>query len=341
MIDLIIPVYNAEDNLDKLIASICAQTKERKLIVTFVNDHCTDRSIEIIKKWKEFVSFPIRILTPPEKLYYPGLVRQYGIDRTSADYIMFLDSDDQLCPHAIEYLYSGILSQNCDIATSEMIVEEGNLNEKIQGLTEGGMTWLHGKIYKRSYLEKNDIVFPSGYNEDCAFNLQVLLNKPKLLECKKQTYIWKNNKNSLTRSTDSFIIKNYKDIINNYKWAFTRFINQNKDYLNSEKYRFHLLNTLSLFYALYNTMCFIEEDEEKKDEYILLCRKFVEETKANEIFNYKELDEKDKIILSSKMTSCPIITLFTFLYLINLKVDIRPEKIIKLVENKNDQNSNN
>lgn len=59
---------------------------------------------------------------------------------------------------------------------------------------------LHGKIYRRKFLEDNNIRFPNYYaEEDNAFNHLVLLYNPKMNIVNEKTYIWMNNENSLTR----------------------------------------------------------------------------------------------------------------------------------------------
>ena len=52
MIDVIIPAYNAEDTIGRALASLVAQTRPRKFMVTVVDDCSTDCTAAIVKKFK-------------------------------------------------------------------------------------------------------------------------------------------------------------------------------------------------------------------------------------------------------------------------------------------------
>lgn len=85
---IIIPVYNRPDELEELLISL-GQQKNIDFEVIVVEDGSRIKSESIIKKFESQFSI---------KYYYkentgPGLSRNYGADRATGDYLIFLDSD--------------------------------------------------------------------------------------------------------------------------------------------------------------------------------------------------------------------------------------------------------
>ena len=66
----------------------------------------------------------------------------------------------------------------------------------------GVITWFHGKIYKVSFLKNKNINFLTELrtDEDAYFNLIAWNSAEKRGELEETTYIWRYNKNSLTRA---------------------------------------------------------------------------------------------------------------------------------------------
>ena len=88
----------------------------------------------------------------------PGVARQIGLEicyKSNFDLVMFMDSDDVLCPQAIARLTYEINHSNADIVSSAVWAEDkcgtGSL------LSSTNKTWLHGKIYRINHLKNNDI----------------------------------------------------------------------------------------------------------------------------------------------------------------------------------------
>jgi glycosyltransferase involved in cell wall biosynthesis len=340
MIDLIIPFYNEEDNLNKLMGSICAQTKEHAAMVTFVNDHSTDRSVEILEKWKEFVNFPMQIITPPQRLKYPGLVRQYGIDHTRCEYIMFCDGDDELLPHAFEYLSLSIRTSNADVVISHFIVEGDKNQEYEQGIQNGGMTWLHGNIYRRKFLEDNGIRFQRGYNEDGTFNLWCLLSTDNIYECDKRTYLWKNNKKSITRTQEHFARDSFEDVAWGYKDIYMRFLEKHSELFTKEeldeeeeklikKYWVNCIGHLGLFYRWINEFFIYNTSKERMNEIVEIIEDFIGSTRLRPLLNSPELPDFYKSILAKDLKGICYLTINDFLRLFDINCDLRPKKVIE------------
>ena len=99
-VSIIIPIYNVEIHLDKCISSIINQTYQNIEII-LINDGSTDGSENICLK---YASFDQRI-----KYFYKqngGLssARNFGLNKFSGDYVLFVDSDDSIALNTIKLI---------------------------------------------------------------------------------------------------------------------------------------------------------------------------------------------------------------------------------------------
>ena len=215
MIDLIIPAYNAEDTIGRALGSVVAQTRPRKFLVTVIDDCSTDATEAIVKKFKGLL--PLQYIKLEKNLGRPGLVRNVGIERTNCPYIMFLDADDILAPNAGEVLSRAILQNKPDFISSSFYQDTQDDVYNIIKYT--ALTWLHGNIYSRNFLEEKNIMFDNKMNEDGSFNLKCFwMSKNKATMGQPMSY-WLNNKNSLTRKNNNFMLDIANDYIKTYNDA--------------------------------------------------------------------------------------------------------------------------
>ena len=196
MIDVIIPAYNAHETIERTLYSIAYQRNSENLNVYIINDNSIIDYSKEIDFFKNFIN--IRELKLKENSG-PGYARQYGIEHSDSEYIVFIDSDDVFAtPLSLITLENAIKASNSDVVVSAFI-EEKTKDEFI--FYDNDPIALHGKIYKRKFIEKNKIKFPYFYaEEDNAFNHLVFLNNPIKKIIQDKTYIWMNNEKSLTRN---------------------------------------------------------------------------------------------------------------------------------------------
>jgi glycosyltransferase involved in cell wall biosynthesis len=94
-ISVIIPTYNYGEFICDSIESVINQTyKDFEIIV--VDDGSTDNTPEVVKKYKDRVSY---IYKENEG---PSSARNYGIKNAKGEYLCFLDSDDIFLPEKLE-----------------------------------------------------------------------------------------------------------------------------------------------------------------------------------------------------------------------------------------------
>ena len=225
MIDVIIPAYNSLDTIEYTLSSIAYQSISSLLNVYVVND-CSDYNYQnIIDFFSSFINIKELQLN---KNGGPAVARQYGIDNSYSPYIVFIDSDDVFANcKSLENLYNGFKVGDYDIVMSPFLEEiSENFIEH-----EPAYVWLHGKMFSRKFLNDNCISFnTSRFNEDCGFNQLCYLCDAKYYELDDATYIWKNNRNSITRSQDNYNQNNSDSYLFNMIWSLKESLNRNYNY---------------------------------------------------------------------------------------------------------------
>jgi glycosyltransferase involved in cell wall biosynthesis len=292
MVDIIIPAYNCSKTLPRLLASIGAQTKPEKCIVTIVDDCSTEDLKPIIKDFKKHFNIKLQYIRLEENLKWPGLVRQAGLDRTNAPYVMFLDSDDFLDPCAVEHSLVEMRNTNADVLIGYFYGEDKNNQWRIFDETQ--VTWLHGNIYKRDFLVKNDIHFEPFYNEDGAFNTECYVLSENTCYLREPIYFWTYNKNSITK-TDFFKTNNLPFYVQSLQITYEKLFQKTKKDFLYKNLGGHIYN----FY-------------EKLNELILRI--------DNGLADEKELYEKETLI--------PLIKEFS-VFLLNQNFSEKEIKLIK------------
>lgn len=174
MIDIIIPAYNAHNTIGKTLASIATQNISDKINVVIVNDGSE-------KDYSEFVGMFSPLINVSEITLKNnigcGLARQTGIDSTNSKYIMFIDADDMyMFPYAVQTLYNAMehVYENdtlLDVTYSCIDSVNNKTGRTKYTIAANHGTWLHGAIYRRSFIENKGIRFnDSSRGEDVSFN---------------------------------------------------------------------------------------------------------------------------------------------------------------------------
>jgi len=248
MVDIIIPVYNSLSTINRTLSSILYQNTSYEYKVTLVDDCSKDNYENIISFYKNFMDIDIIRL---KRNSGPGYARQYGIDNTNNPYIIFVDSDDIFSsPDSLDFLVSNIISNDDDVLISTF------LEETINGFIpkQNDFVWFHGKIYKRSFLELNNIRF-NGYrkNEDTGFNTFLFMHDLKYTYLDFKTYIWCNNPDSITRKNNyEFAFEGSEWFAKNMLWALQAAVAKG---LNHDRIAYNAFVGLCSTYFMYISFC--------------------------------------------------------------------------------------
>ena len=112
LVSIIIPVYNVKEYLKECVESCITQSYDNIEIV-LVDDGSTDGSGKICD---EFSSKYERIKCIHKKNGGLSDARNYGIENSSGDYVMFVDSDDLISNNIVEELLTLIVDNRADVS---------------------------------------------------------------------------------------------------------------------------------------------------------------------------------------------------------------------------------
>lgn len=236
-ISVIVPIYNAEKYLNKCIDSLINQTK-KELEFILVNDGSTDKTEEIIKSYKDS-----RIKYFKNKNQGIGKTRNFGIEKATGKYIMFLDSDDYLKNNACEILYKSVEKTAADLAICDFYkIYDSGEEEKIKLLSFKPTTlrktpslvneinlapW--NKLYKKELITKNKIKFVENLKyEDAPFVIEAFSKAGKIIKVDEYLnyYLIHGNSETTVRDKRCFDILKIIDLI--------RKNTKNEEYLQEE-----------------------------------------------------------------------------------------------------------
>ena len=176
MVNIIMPVYNAHNTLRQAIGSVIMQDDLDNILLTIVDDCSTEPYDYLLD---EFKFMNIEIMRKDTNTGC-GQSRQYGIDRCKCKYFMFLDADDCLYhPDSVKKMHQYMENEQLDMLYTDFIEE---LNDDSFFLHQNSGVWMHGKMFRTSYIQDNDIRYnETRLHEDHAFNFITRICGGKLL----------------------------------------------------------------------------------------------------------------------------------------------------------------
>ena len=217
LISVIIPVYNASDNLKKCMDSLSGQ-KYRNLELLFIDDCSTDDSVAVIQRFmKDPVNADLRIKFLQHS-HNRGVAtaRNTGLDHATGEYIYYVDADDYIAEDALQLMHDEMKQSNADIVGCEWFLsfsknerymvqpQVTNGKELFVKMCRGVMRWnLWLFLVRRSLYEVNDIRFTEGMNmgEDMMVMMRLALCSGKVSILKMPLYHYIQTKtDSLTKN---------------------------------------------------------------------------------------------------------------------------------------------
>ena len=211
LVSVIIPVYNVEQYLRQCLDSVINQTfKDIEIIV--VNDCSPDNSLQIIKEYQQKDD---RIVLVDLK-QNGGLsnARNEGINISTGEYIVFVDSDDWIREDYVEILYENIKKYNTDFVSANLCFfnnQTGEISLHVNKLerynsiihTEEDKKMFLQKIYylpictvwtkifKRDFIVSNNILFKTKKLEDTLFVWETVMKAKNFVFLKDNIYYYR------------------------------------------------------------------------------------------------------------------------------------------------------
>lgn len=222
-ISIIIPVYNVAEYIVECLDSIATQTYMGDVECLLVDDYSTDNSRQIIKDYINAYrgSIIFRLICQPTN-QRQGAARNRGVEESTGDYILFVDSDDVISSDCLTVM-TNLLSRHpkADFILCSMKTMNGELSFSTEGYPEytDNRKWLMSnsifpeakispspcnKLIRRKLLIDNDIKFPANViYEDAEFSYLLGLYVKSGCFSNAFTYYYRTNRVGSTIATTS------------------------------------------------------------------------------------------------------------------------------------------
>lgn len=195
LVSVIIPAYNCEKTIERAIKS-CQANVHKNIEIIVVNDGSTDKTDDVVKS---IMCDKIRYFRNSN--HGVSYSRNFGLEHSEGNYVMFLDSDDELVENAIDKLVTAMKTTNLggvDMVVGQMLICNGNTdsrdnfpeipnllreNEYFELILRDHPIGYYAvrTLFKKSFI--NDVKFEVGKcrSEDSDFCFSCSLKKPKVL----------------------------------------------------------------------------------------------------------------------------------------------------------------
>ena len=322
-ISVIIPVYNAENTIERSINSFLNQkwngdfSEDIQLIL--VDDCSTDDSKSIINKYAD--KYPnIYYFSTETNSGNPSKPRNIGIDKSRADFLMFMDNDDEYMPDICQTFYDNALKSDAEIVTcnyynidnvrtnpmtynvkgENLLFEDDKIIIDSRDAPFFGNILVWNKIFKKSIINDNNIRFPERKSvEDYLFCKEIFLKVNKIVYLKDYFGIKRHFiDDSLSRDYNIDFVKMYIESFKRIHDLFKREI----EYFDEYSFKFN--DDIRNIKNLIQICSYIEDKKEMKDSMIELneFEKYVEfegslGNRIYDFFNYFVVKEKYSVLI--------------------------------------------
>ncbi len=228
-ISVIIPCFNARDYINECLESLLNQSlKEIEIIA--INDGSSDDTIKILN---EFANTDNRFIIIDQKNNGASAARNVGIEASSGEFIMFLDSDDFLSSNGIlNKLYNIALNLDADIVFGDFnyykngeikyqknyICNEGIVDKErflfdyfTLNPSKSTFPTVCAKIIKTEILKNNNLKFLKDVfiAEDANLNAKIIWLANKIAKLNDPIYNYRIGDNN---SSKKFKLKHFTDV---------------------------------------------------------------------------------------------------------------------------------
>jgi len=203
VVSIIVPIYNTEKYLNRCVDSLLHQTYNN-IEVLLVDDGSTDKSATICDEYSVFNN-RIKVVHKPNG--GEASARNMGLMQATGEYIMFVDSDDEYMPDAVETLIKSV--DGSDLAVAGYLEKSGDITRavimsretyNVQELmfetlsndfgTDGTRylaSTVNAKLFKHNLLKQHNIKF----NETFVVGNDTLFVYDYLNHCATIRNVWK------------------------------------------------------------------------------------------------------------------------------------------------------
>lgn len=237
LVSIIIPVYNVAPYIEDCLRSVMRQTYTGPMECLIVDDCGTDESIPVAERLIAEYDGPIRFeILRHDHNRGLSAARNTGMQKAVGDYILFIDSDDEITDDCLEKMMAVVreypevemvqgtfdMNRNGIMHPLKIDATHAITNQSVRDCLYyhrqiTSSAW--NKLLKRSFIIENDLFFKEGaLYEDFLWKFFVLKYIENVYFLSDVTYHYKRRPGSIMTGTDvktsaNHYCINYTDII--------------------------------------------------------------------------------------------------------------------------------
>jgi glycosyltransferase involved in cell wall biosynthesis/organic radical activating enzyme len=228
---IIVPAFNTQEFISRCLMSLKNQTySSSDFEVIIIDDYSTDETVNRVLYFCE--NFPNFKLITCKQNSGPGIARNTGLNLANGEWIIFLDSDDELFPDCLSSLHSFIeknarndleligfdwtseLTDSYLKSSKRIGRRDGHFLENRSEMIRQYLSHrMDGSViyntYKKTLIDNFRIRFASGFHEDVDFAFKCYFFASKTIYFSKKLYRKNNRKSSIINSVSSSHIEGY------------------------------------------------------------------------------------------------------------------------------------
>lgn len=236
-LSIIVPVYNAEKQIERCIKSLLCQLSPEVEIV-LINDGSTDGSKEIMEDYAK--RYPEKIHAYHTQNQGVAEARNTGIKKAQGKYISFVDADDYIEFDLVQTIEK-YMDEDIDLIKFKLkrVTTEGEVTQKVDGPIFHKITGEEGfnllafedvlldspcvYLFKKVLFTENHFTFCKGTeHEDFGLIPLVILKAKTMISLPIYGYYYRQSQDSITRNDDyERTKKKFEDVLHHYDHLLT------------------------------------------------------------------------------------------------------------------------
>lgn len=221
LVSIIIPLYNNEKFIGKCLDSAINQIYSNTEIIV-INDGSTDNSVDVVK---QYTLKDNRIKLINKQNTGVSDTRNIGLKHAQGEYVCFSDADDILSRDYVSYMVDLMMEDSVDIVSCNSMFGnyDGRQTKKVKKRIISGEKaaisllsyrvpiGVYSKLFKKSFLERNNIRFKSDLviGEGFNFNMDAFQSARKVNMSNRKIYYYRRD--NATSVTTKFSMKKWRN----------------------------------------------------------------------------------------------------------------------------------
>ena len=250
LVSVIIPVYNAENTIERAIISVL-ENDYSNIEIICIDDGSTDNSLQ---KIQQLAALNSNIKYFNQANSGVSIARNLGLQKACGKYVMFVDADDMIKRNTISVCIDHLEQKDADIICFNMVENRNGIEKRMlkNNYFNDYLNILYAADYpyavnftnaaisiiKKEFIDKYRISFvPNHIYEDWIFMINIFTKNPYCVFLNEDFYVYcRNNPISITSCINNKSLDIFDSYVQADKLIFSNLLNPNWLYINDRKF---------------------------------------------------------------------------------------------------------